>query len=144
MVGVIPKNVPTALYDWSTMTQLFNPEELPDEVPEPVQGKATGRILIGDAHELLRDLPDESVQTCVTSPPYWGLRDYQIEGQIGAEMSLDEYLSGLTKLFSEVRRVLSPDGTFWLNIGDSYTSGGRTWRDTDKKNRARGMDYRAP
>jgi len=80
----------------------------------------------------------------VTSPPYWGLRDYGIEGQIGAETNVDDYLADLVALFREVRRTLRSDGTLWLNIGDSYTSGGRTWRDTDAKNKGRGMDYRAP
>jgi len=80
----------------------------------------------------------------VTSPPYWGLRDYGIKNQIGAEMVLCDYIHKLVEVFREVYRVLTPDGTFWLNIGDSYTSGGRTWRDSDKKNKGRGMSYRAP
>ncbi|HEV2864673.1 MAG TPA: site-specific DNA-methyltransferase [Pyrinomonadaceae bacterium] len=92
----------------------------------------------------LAGFPDNFFQCCVTSPPYWGLRDYGIEGQIGAEMSLDDYVGKLVSVFRQVRRVLADDGTLWLNIGDSYTSGGRTWRDTDKKNRARAMSYRAP
>jgi site-specific DNA-methyltransferase (cytosine-N4-specific) len=103
-----------------------------------------GRIICGDARVALRSLEAESVQTCVTSPPYWGLRDYGIEGQIGAEMRIDDYFTHLVEVFREVRRVLRPDGTLWLNIGDSYTSGGRKWRDSDKKNPARGMDYRPP
>lgn len=77
-------------------------------------------------------------------PPYWGLRDYGIKNQIGAEMVLCDYISNLVSVFEEVFRVLKTDGTFWLNIGDSYTSGGRTWRDSDKKNKGRGMSYRAP
>jgi site-specific DNA-methyltransferase (adenine-specific)/site-specific DNA-methyltransferase (cytosine-N4-specific) len=101
-------------------------------------------IIVGDALTELAKLPDNYVQCCVTSPPYWGLRDYGIEGQIGAEMSLDEYIKKLVSVFQQVRRVLADDGTFWLNIGDSYTSGGRTWRDKDKKNPARAMSYRAP
>lgn len=101
-------------------------------------------ILIGDSRQLLRDIPDQTFQMCVTSPPYWGLRDYGIEGQIGAERTVDAYLADLVALFREVRRTLRDDGTLWLNIGDSYTSGGRTWRDVDEKNAARGMDYRAP
>lgn len=103
-----------------------------------------GRMVTGDARVELRKLEAQSAQCCITSPPYWGLRDYGISGQIGAEMQLDDYIANLVTVFSEVRRVLTDDGTLWLNIGDSYTSGGRTWRDTDNKNPARGMDYRAP
>src|SRR4051812_28621013 len=90
-------------------------------------------IIIGDALTELAKFPDHSFQCCVTSPPYWGLRDYRIEGQIGAELSLDQYIERLVLIFGQVRRVLVEDGTLWLNIGDSYTSGNRTWRDTDKK-----------
>jgi site-specific DNA-methyltransferase (cytosine-N4-specific) len=101
-------------------------------------------IIIGDAYHTLSLFEAGTFRCCVTSPPYWGLRDYGIPGQIGAEMELRLYLDNLTEIFREVRRVLQDDGTLWLNIGDSYTSGGRTWRQGDKKNPARGMDYRAP
>jgi len=101
-------------------------------------------ILNGDSRELLRELPSGIVQTCVTSPPYWGLRDYSVEGQIGAENDVEEYLSTLVDVFREVRRMLRDDGTLWLNIGDSYTSGGRKWRAPDKKNPGRAMRYRPP
>jgi site-specific DNA-methyltransferase (cytosine-N4-specific) len=101
-------------------------------------------IIVGDARQELRHIADGTFQCCVTSPPYWGLRDYDIEGQIGAESKVDDYLADLVAVFREVRRTLRDDGTLWLNIGDSYTSGGRTWRDTDDKNPARGMSYRAP
>ncbi|MCA1567398.1 MAG: site-specific DNA-methyltransferase [Acidobacteria bacterium] len=101
-------------------------------------------IIVGDTLTELAKFPDNFFQCCVTSPPYWGLRDYGIEGQIGAEMSPQDYIEKLVSVFRQVRRVLAEDGTFWLNIGDSYTSGGRTWRDSDKKNRARAMSYRAP
>lgn len=77
-------------------------------------------IITGDALVNLRDLPDESVQCCVTSPPYWGLRDYGHEGQLGQEKTLDEFISNLVNIFREVRRVLKPDGILWLNLGDSY------------------------
>lgn len=100
-------------------------------------------LLTGDALTMLRTLPDASVQVCVTSPPYWGLRDYGMAGQLGAEKLPSEYVGRLVAIFVEVRRVLRDDGTFWLNIGDSYTSGNRTWRDPDKKNHARGMSERA-
>jgi site-specific DNA-methyltransferase (cytosine-N4-specific) len=106
--------------------------------------KRLGEIIVGDARKELAAFPACTFQTCITSPPYWGLRDYGITGQIGAEARLDDYLADLVAVFREVRRVLTDDGTFWLNIGDSYTSGGRTWRQTDRKNEARGMSYRAP
>lgn len=101
-------------------------------------------LMVGDARKLLKELPDAHFQTAVTSPPYWGLRDYDMDGQIGAEMKVTEYIDDLVAVFREVRRALRDDGTLWLNIGDSYTSGGRTWRDTDKKNKGRAMSYRAP
>lgn len=101
-------------------------------------------ITVGDARNVLTAFPEQHFQTVVTSPPYWGLRDYGIKGQIGAEMKVTDYIAGLVKLFSEVRRTLRDDGTLWLNIGDSYTSGGRTWRDADEKNKGRAMSYRAP
>jgi site-specific DNA-methyltransferase (cytosine-N4-specific) len=99
-------------------------------------------ILLGDAHHVLSRLPKESVQCVVTSPPYWGLRDYDIEGQIGLEETLPQFLNRLVAIFREVHRVLKPDGTFWLNIGDGYTSGNRGWRAPDKKNPARAMSVR--
>ncbi len=98
----------------------------------------------GDAHQILSELPTGVCQTAVTSPPYWGLRDYECPGQLGSEESVDEYVERLVQVFHELKRVLREDGTFWLNIGDCYTSGGRTWRAPDKKNPARAMSYRAP
>jgi site-specific DNA-methyltransferase (adenine-specific)/site-specific DNA-methyltransferase (cytosine-N4-specific) len=92
----------------------------------------------------LPGLPAASFHCCVTSPPYWGLRDYGHGAQIGAEQTVEAYIASLVQVFREVRRTLRDDGTLWLNVGDSYTSGNRTWRDTDKKNPARGMSYRAP
>ena len=77
-------------------------------------------ILCGDAREQLCTLAAESVHTCVTSPPYYGLRDYGTAGQIGAESSPEEYIAKLVDVFREVKRVLRPDGTLWVNIGDSY------------------------
>lgn len=79
----------------------------------------------GDVIERLRELPDESVHCCVTSPPYWGLRDYGVVGQLGLERTPEEYVARMVEVFREVRRVLRSDGTLWLNIGDSYCSGGR-------------------
>jgi DNA modification methylase len=78
----------------------------------------------GDALAQLRLLPDESVQCCVTSPPYWGLRDYGNAGQLGLEKTPDEYVAKMVEVFREVRRVLKSDGTLWLNLGDSYATGG--------------------
>ncbi len=83
------------------------------------------RILFGDALQILKQLPDSIVQTCVTSPPYWGLRDYSHEGQIGLEKTPEKYVGKLTSVFSEVNRVLKDDGTLWLNLGDSYASSSR-------------------
>lgn len=88
----------------------------------------TATILEGDALGRLREMPDESVQCCVTSPPYFGLRDYRVEGQIGLEASPDEFVAALVVVFREVRRVLRSDGTLWLNIGDSYNADGRKGR----------------
>lgn len=82
------------------------------------------RILIGDAQQQLATLPDASVQCCVTSPPYWGLRDYGHDGQIGLEETPDAFVARLVDVFREVRRVLRADGTAWVNMGDSYAAGG--------------------
>jgi DNA modification methylase len=84
---------------------------------------ATARILVGDAREVLRTLPADSVQCCVTSPPYWGLRDYGVAGQIGLERTPEEYVEHLVEVFREVRRVLRSDGVLWLNLGDCYATG---------------------
>ncbi|WP_367863150.1 site-specific DNA-methyltransferase [Pseudomonas guariconensis] len=83
------------------------------------------RILVGDCIEMMRTLPDQSVHTCITSPPYFGLRDYGVDGQIGLEASPREFIESLVAVFREVRRVLRDDGTLWVNLGDSYASGGR-------------------
>jgi DNA modification methylase len=101
-------------------------------------------VLHGDTREMIRQLPDDTFQCAVTSPPYWGVRDYGVKNQIGAEPDLQSYVKDLVDIFREVRRVLRPDGTFWLNIGNTYTSGGRKWRDDDEKNKGRGMSYRPP
>lgn len=87
----------------------------------------TVEILHGDALAVLGSMPGDSVQCCVTSPPYFALRDYGVEGQIGLEESPEAYIKNLVAVFREVRRVLKPDGTFWLNIGDCYNAynGGR-------------------
>lgn len=82
-------------------------------------------ILTGDVLEQLKSLPDESVNCVVTSPPYWGLRDYGNDGQIGLEPTPQAYISKMVEVFREVRRVLRDDGTLWLNIGDSYKPAGK-------------------
>lgn len=82
-------------------------------------------LLCGDAVKCLKTLPAGSVNMCVTSPPYYGLRDYGVDGQIGIEASPDEYISRLVAVFDEVYRVLADDGTLWLNIGDSYAGSGK-------------------
>lgn len=79
----------------------------------------------GGSLDVLRRLPAESVHCCVTSPPYWALRDYGVEGQIGLEETPDMYVSRLVDVFREVRRVLRDDGTLWLNLGDSYAGSGK-------------------
>lgn len=79
-------------------------------------------LLVGDVREQLKQIADKSVHCCVTSPPYWGLRDYGNDGQLGLEPTPTEYVDELVKVFKEVHRVLRDDGTLWLNIGDSYAS----------------------
>ncbi len=118
-------------------------------VDDPVRfllrkGATESALLRGDSTEILRRLPRNTFQTCITSPPYWSLRDYGIPGQIGLEESVSDYIKNLVKIFRNVRRVLRQDGTLRLNIGDSFTSGGRTWRAPDKKNPIREMSFRPP
>ena len=86
----------------------------------------TVKIMIGDVREQIKLLPSESVHCVVTSPPYWGLRDYGCEGQIGLEETPQQFVAEMVDLFREVRRVLRDDGTLWLNMGDSY-AGSRAW-----------------
>ena len=82
-------------------------------------------IYCGDALKVLKSLPDRSVNCCVTSPPYWGLRDYGMDGQIGLEQSIHEHIDKLVEVFREVRRVLRDDGTLWVNLGDMYSGSGK-------------------
>ncbi|NLT21144.1 MAG: site-specific DNA-methyltransferase [Syntrophomonadaceae bacterium] len=103
---------------------------------------ADSLIVEGDVIKVVQRLPSNFVQCIITSPPYWGLRDYGIEGQIGLENDLQHYINRLVYVFSEARRVLSNDGILWLNIGDGYTSGNRRYRAPDKKNPARAMAVR--
>lgn len=123
----------------------------PAPAPLPrIQGEEGGFCLLsssiatGEAYETLKSLPSGFVRTAITSPPYWSLRNYEMPGQIGLENNPDDYIAALVRVFDEVKRVLADDGTLWLNIGDSYTSGGRTWRAPDKKNPIRAMSTRPP
>lgn len=90
-------------------------------------------ILCGDSLNVLKALPEGSVHCCVTSPPYYGLRDYGMDAQIGREATPEEYISRLTAVFREVRRVLRPDGTLWVNIADSYCGTGSKGDTRDPK-----------
>ncbi|RFB35704.1 site-specific DNA-methyltransferase [Brevibacillus sp. VP] len=94
------------------------------------------KILQGNSLEVLKMLPDQSINCCVTSPPYWGLRDYGVDGQLGLEPTPEEFVANMVRVFREVRRVLKDDGTLWLNLGDSYwanrSQNGLPWKDSDK------------
>ena len=91
-------------------------------------------LLIGDCRNILPSLPEKLVQCVVTSPPYFRLRDYGVEGQIGLEDSVEDYVNSLVNVFHEVKRILKDDGTLWLNLGDSYAGSG-------KNRNAKGIDY---
>lgn len=91
------------------------------------------RIIVGDVREKLAELPDSSIHCVVTSPPYWGLRDYGVAGQIGLEPDFRDYIATMVGVFREVRRVLRPDGTLWLNLGDSYANDGKYGGETGGK-----------
>jgi DNA modification methylase len=118
------------------------------------------RVIVGDCVEGMHTLPDQSVHTCVTSPPYFGLRDYGMAGQIGLEDTPDAFVARLVDVFREVKRVLRDDGTLWLNLGDSYSThaagkvanpmakstlaGVKTQAVANESSRARGDYYRTP
>lgn len=108
-----------------------------EEISRPI-------VLCGDAAQALKLLPERSIQSVITSPPYWSLRDYGVEDQIGRDDSLKGYVDSIVCAFEQLRRVLCDDGTIWLNVGDSYTSGNRRYRAPDRKNRARAMSVRPP
>jgi DNA modification methylase len=91
------------------------------------------RVLVGDAVSRLAELSDGSVRTCVTSPPYWGLRDYGNDGQLGLEATPQEFVENLCKVFDEVWRVLADDGTLWVNLGDSYAGSGKGGQSAEKR-----------
>lgn len=98
--------------------------------PEP------NTIYTGDALETLKTFAGESIHCCITSPPYWSMRDYGVQGQLGLESTVEEYTAKVTDVFREVRRVLRKEGTLWLSMGDCFASGGRTTWDLSSDNRA--------
>lgn len=99
------------------------------------------RIIIGDCMEGMQTLPDASVHCCITSPPYWGLRDYGVEGQLGLEATPDEFVAKMVEVFREVRRVLRDDGTLWLNLGSSYAGGGGFCADSPSTEHSKSGKY---
>lgn len=103
-----------------------------------------GTILTGDALEQLKSLPGEYANTCITSPPYYDLRDYGVKGQIGQEKTVEEYIEKLVEVFREVRRVLKEDGTLWLNLGDSYATRSGSQAPTNTRNSNGHTEKRVP
>lgn len=91
-------------------------------------------LFVGDSYQLIKKIPDERIHCVVTSPPYWGLRDYGVNGQIGLEQSPELYVRKLVLIFREIRRTLVKNGTIWLNIGDSYYGSGKGVGQTDFTN----------
>jgi DNA modification methylase len=83
------------------------------------------KIIQGNTLDVLKQIPSDSIDCVITSPPYWGLRDYGVDGQIGLEKTPEEYVTKLTEIFREVKRVLKKEGTLWLNLGDSYSGSGK-------------------
>lgn len=107
------------------------------ELPKPAFSRDGVTIHLGDCREILRGLPANSVHCCVTSPPYFGLRDYGCDGQIGLESTPAEFVAQMVAVFREVRRVLRDDGTLWLNLGDSTYSGNGQPCGSDPRSRNR-------
>jgi len=101
-------------------------------------------IHVGDCLETLKGLPDSSIHTCITSPPYWGLRDYGVDGQIGLEESFEKYVEKMVEVFREVKRVLRDDGTVWLNLGDSYAGSGGPGSQYNKLSKGEFKKYKNP
>ena len=97
----------------------FNDED-GDEMSEIICENPRSELFLGDCLEIMKTMPDELVDCCITSPPYWGLRDYGVEGQFGLEKTPEEYVTRMVEVFKEVKRVLKKEGTCWLNLGDSY------------------------
>ena len=111
---------------------------------EPLARLQQPVLVRGSAEQGLRLLPAGSVHTVVTSPPYWSLRDYGTDDEIGRDDTLSEYVDSIVAAFDQMRRVLTDDAAVWLNIGDCYTSGNRRYRAADRKNRRRAMSTRPP
>lgn len=97
------------------------PRTAPGKIQKPVEA-LTGKIICGDALKTLEKFPDQSIDCVVTSPPYWALRDYGAAGQIGLESTIDAYLDKLLAVFAEIKRALKPEGTCWVNYGDTYST----------------------
>jgi len=106
---------------------------------KPYYETDNGQLYNGDVLEVLGELPDGTVQCVITSPPYWGLRDYGVSGQLGLEETPEEYIDKMVAIFREVRRVMRDDGTLWLNMGDCYSSGGRDSYDPDRVSKTSGL-----
>jgi DNA modification methylase len=101
------------------------------------------QVLLGDVRQRLAEIPDDSIQACITSPPYWGLRDYGQDDQIGLEQDPNAFVASLVDVFREVKRALTPDGVFWLNIGDSYSGSGKgTAGNLGKKHNERHLEHK--
>lgn len=100
------------------------------------------KIYLGNCIDVLRTFPDKSINCCITSPPYYGLRDYGVDGQIGMESTPDEYVENIVNVFNEVKRVLTDDGVLWLNIGDSY-AGSNKGKGTKKLSKLQSSNHDA-
>lgn len=100
---------------------------------KPYYETELGKLYHGGCLEVLKQLPAESIQCCITSPPYWGLRDYNVDGQLGLEKTPEEYVEKMVEIFSGVKRVLKNNGTLWLNLGDSYAGAGGMGSFVDNK-----------
>jgi DNA modification methylase len=92
----------------------------PDEIDEWLSSEYQNALVQGDSQEVLKQFPDDSVDCVMTSPPYWGVRDYEGQGELGLESSYEEFIDNLLEIFGELQRVLKPKGSFWLNTGDTY------------------------
>src|SRR5260221_10274952 len=111
-------------------------------VGEVSKNKKQITIHRGDSREILKRIKSNSIQCVVTSPPYWGLRDYGHKDQLGLEPSIVDYFAEMKKVFCEIKRILRHDGVFWLNVGDGYTSGNRTYRAPDTRYASRFLKKR--
>ena len=127
---------------WAPRSDPLSYDRFDVESSSSVNNLKRSLLICGPAEKALNLLPTGTVQTVVTSPPYWSLRDYEEEAQIGRDDLLSDYLASVAQVFDQLRRVLTKDGTVWLNVGDTYTSGNRRYRAPDRKNRARAMSVR--